>query len=276
MGTPRRDLPDDELAACLIAERVLGVRAEPWDVDGRNGVVDAILHYPNGRIAAFEVTKLVRSEDAQRDSVLSNDDFEWPNLGRWWWDATVGSVRDIPTLRECYRKVIQLCEAHGTTRPEHLNRLVRENDPDVTWVLQSSVSMLGHPDVPAREDGLERPFNVLPPGGSGGPDLVGLGPALTEAFAQPHIAKHFAKLANSTYSVERDDGRQVIALDEQHLFMPVHPHVLPDDAYLGLWHGTELPTEPPPIPEHVTHLWLHVGTRTLLWGPQGWESHPRP
>jgi hypothetical protein len=45
-----------ERSACVIAERTLGVVAEAWDVDGREGVVDAMLTFPDGRRAAFEVT----------------------------------------------------------------------------------------------------------------------------------------------------------------------------------------------------------------------------
>jgi hypothetical protein len=36
-------LSPQEKAACQIAERVLGAVATPWDVNGRPGVVDAML-----------------------------------------------------------------------------------------------------------------------------------------------------------------------------------------------------------------------------------------
>ncbi len=51
-------LSPQEKAACLIAEKVLGAVATPWDVDGRQGVVDAMLTLPGGARAAFEVTAL--------------------------------------------------------------------------------------------------------------------------------------------------------------------------------------------------------------------------
>jgi hypothetical protein len=50
-------LSEDEQCACLIAERCIGVEAVAWDVAGRQGAVEAILTYPGGRTAGFEVTK---------------------------------------------------------------------------------------------------------------------------------------------------------------------------------------------------------------------------
>jgi len=65
-------LSEQEQAACLIAERVLGVVAEPWDVGGRQGVVDAMLVYPTGRRAAFEVTALSGDGALQTVSLLAS------------------------------------------------------------------------------------------------------------------------------------------------------------------------------------------------------------
>jgi hypothetical protein len=52
-----------ERAACLIAERVLRAEATPWDVNGRQGAVDAMfLTLPGDRTAAFEVTNLMGTD----------------------------------------------------------------------------------------------------------------------------------------------------------------------------------------------------------------------
>jgi hypothetical protein len=78
-------LSKDERGACLIAERVLGVVAEAWDVDGREGAVDAMLTYPDGRRAAFEVTSLSAEGAIQTQRLLGRDNFNWPLPGQWWW-----------------------------------------------------------------------------------------------------------------------------------------------------------------------------------------------
>ena len=61
-----------ERAACLIAVRVLEpAEAQAWDIDGREGVVDAILTLQDGRKAAFEVTNLA-AEGALKLSISCN------------------------------------------------------------------------------------------------------------------------------------------------------------------------------------------------------------
>ncbi|MET3807248.1 hypothetical protein ABIB25_004271 [Nakamurella sp. UYEF19] len=107
-----------EQAACLIAERVLGVVAEPWDVGGRQGVVDSMLVYPTGRRAAFEVTALSGDGALQTVSLLGRDQFRWPLPGQWTWTVEVGSPADLPQLKGRYARIALLCEAAGLSRPE--------------------------------------------------------------------------------------------------------------------------------------------------------------
>jgi hypothetical protein len=45
-----------ERLAFAVAGAVLGVTVEPYDRDGRQRAVDAILHYADGREAALEVS----------------------------------------------------------------------------------------------------------------------------------------------------------------------------------------------------------------------------
>jgi hypothetical protein len=89
-----------ERLACRVAERVTGATARAWDVvRGRDGVVDAFLDYPNGRIAAFEVTRAATDPAALKlDNLLGRDGFTWPSPGRWWWTLAVSDVRELPRL----------------------------------------------------------------------------------------------------------------------------------------------------------------------------------
>jgi hypothetical protein len=152
---PLAGLDDAERLACLVAERVTGARARAWDVKGvkgRSGAVDAFLDYPDGRIAAFEVTRIASDQDAlQLENLLGRDGFGWPLSGRWWWDLWISNVRDLPRLRQCFKKVVLLCEAADVTRPEHLGLSDCDNlDHDVIWLVEeSSASLHGYPDVPA-------------------------------------------------------------------------------------------------------------------------------
>ncbi len=256
-------LKPEEKAACLIAERVLGVVAEAWDVKPRQGVVDAMLTYPDGRRAGFEVTKLAENGALQTESLLGSDQFKWPRPGQWAWTIRVGSPADLPRLRNCYARIALLCEAAGAARPDDLWIRQLHSDPDIAWLVEESASdMSGYPERPA--EGKEvRDVMVVPAvrGGTVDDGLVGLRQALETAFNEPHIVRHLAKAGRAE-------------ADERHLFIPVHWTALPFDVSDGL-RGDTLPPEPPPIPAALTHLWLapHFARRILLWTPSGWQNH---
>ncbi len=85
---------------------------------------------------------------------------------------------------------------------------------------------------------------------------------LSTAFRRPHIQEHFQKLARTN-------------TPEQHLFIPLHNTALPVEISSALMFSTALPTAPPPIPTHITHLWLapEYSSRILLWSRgQGWRN----
>src|SRR6185369_4405865 len=104
-------LSEEERAACLVAERCLGVTAEAWDVGGRVGAVDAMLHFPDGRTGALEVTTVAGEGALQTANLLARDENSWPTSGVWCWTINVGSPRDLPQLRSCYQRIILACEA---------------------------------------------------------------------------------------------------------------------------------------------------------------------
>lgn len=92
--------------------------------------------------------------------------------------------------------------------------------------------------------------------------LRGLHAALLGVFAQDGMAKHLRKVAAAD-------------ADERHLCLWLHRSGLPFAVADGLWTGTTLPPQPPPLPERVTHLWLmpQLGDRVLLWTPDDWQQH---
>lgn len=265
MGNRLKGLSRQEKAACLIAEKVLGAVATPWDVQGRQGVVDAMLTLSDGRQAAFEVTALAAVDALQTDALLDRDDFGWPSPGLWWWTVQVGSPRDLPRLKASYSRIALLCEAANVTRPKQLWIRHKNVDPDIAWLVEESTSdMWGHPEVAAVDGDRVRETMVVPAGRGGGVDhsLVGLNQALLEAFAEPPMPRHLEKVARAE-------------ADERHLFVSIHRSALPFAVADGLWTGAVLPSEPPPLPAVVTHLWLApaLGRRVLLWTPFGWEEH---
>ncbi|MEU5755356.1 hypothetical protein [Streptomyces sp. NPDC047829] len=264
MSERTRDIPADERAACQIAERVLGATAIPWDINGRQGAVDAMLLLPSGKTAAFEVTKLAADGALQIDSILARVNHSWPSPGEWWWSIQIGSPLDIPKLRQCYARIALLCEAYGVDDPYALWR-ANHDDSDLAWLIEdSSAVMHGYPSVPAVDGDVKRDVMVVPRGRGGGVDrsLLGLQSALNDAFQAPHMASHFEKIA-------RADA------DEHHLFVPLHFTALPFNVAYGLMEGDTLPPDPPPVPTSITHLWLapQFAQRVLLWSSGGWQQH---
>jgi hypothetical protein len=107
-------LPGQERDACLIAVRVLEAdAAEAWDVDGRQGAVEAMLTLQDGHRAAFEVTKLAADGALHTASLLAKDNHRWPLPGDWFWSIEVGSPQDLRRLKDTYQNIILICERAG-------------------------------------------------------------------------------------------------------------------------------------------------------------------
>ncbi len=255
-------LSEEEQCACLIAERSIGVEAVAWDVAGRQGAVEAILTYPGGRTAAFEVTKLAADGALQTQSLLARDEHFWPSAGEWAWTISVGSRRDIPRLEKAYENIIRICEAAGVERPHELLGWSREAHPDLKWLVQEfSSQMTGHRNVRAKQ----WPGVMVVPEARGGftdHTMSGFAEALRAEFERSHIPRRFEKL-------ERADA------DERHIFINLHDSALPFGIASELIDET-LPSEPPPVPDYIDYVWIapRFSRRVLLWNrADGWKNH---
>ena len=252
-------LDRQEKAACLLAVHVLeAVEAEAWDIDGRQGAVDAILTLHDGRKAAFEVTNLGTESALKLAMLLAKDKHKWPLPGDWFWHIEVGSLEDLRRLKQCYENIILICEHAGEPYPYQI-AWEPSAQQDLQWlVYESSSVMTGYPDV-------TKPGAMVVPVAGGGvvdESLSGFADALSEAFKSPHIESHFEKLAKAD-------------ADERHLFIPLHDSALPFSISSELVFEDTLPPDPPPLPDSVTHLWLAPAgsRRVLLWSQAvGWRN----
>jgi hypothetical protein len=245
------------------------VDVQPYDCAGRQGAVDALLRYRDGRVGALEVTWLAAPGAQQLDRLVAAEAFSWELPGRWQWTVAISDPRDLPRLRRCFISVVLWCEAHEIENPRQYWRAHGEPIPeDVLWAASGSVTFLGN----------RRALSVNPDGRRGHAwlthyasgvlvdhSLAGLTDALQTALGETHMPRHLEKL------------RLHPDVDERHLFLPVHLTGLGDQIGDALLMGTTLPPETPPLPEKVTHLWLahHFGERVLLGTADGWsERHP--
>lgn len=75
----------DERLVALALERATGATARSHDVDGRQGAVDLVLTFPDGRVAAVEVTSLAGDGVRRRDALARGGRRAWPDPRRPWW-----------------------------------------------------------------------------------------------------------------------------------------------------------------------------------------------
>lgn len=219
-----------EQAASRIAERALGAKADPWDVEGRQGAVDARLTLPDGRIAAFEVTAHAAAS-CKPTHCWGGTTNEWPSPGQWWWSIQIGSVKGAAAPARHLRGRRPSLRSACVTRSEDLRRLLLAPDPDVDWLAMEALSsMQGHPDVPAKDGAKIRHTSVVAREGGGGVDhaLAGLRKALLEALQEPNLARHLNKVANA-------------GCDERLLFIIIRLSALPYAVLDGLAFGDRLP-----------------------------------
>lgn len=256
----------EQFAACAV-ERATGAKAAAHDVGGRQGAYDFALTYADGRTGAVEVTSHAGPGRRQLEGVLGKDNFAWPNPGQWAWSTAVADPADLSRFGEVYAHVIALCEGHGAIRPDLLPWEVRYADPDLRWLETSTVSMSGHPSVPAADGDRRRPVYVLPEGGGGviDEDLVGLDQAVADLLAVPSVTRRVAKVGGAV-------------TDERHLFVSVDTSGLPfpiAGALMG--RPARLPsTTELVLPRRLTHLWLAPRYLHVLLGwtvSDGWRAH---
>ena len=254
-------LPRQEREACLIAVQALKpAAAEAWDIDSRQGAVDAMLTLHDGRKAAFEVTNLAGEGALEVAGRLARDNHSWPLPGDWFWSIQVDSPQALTRLKATYQKIILILEAAGEPYPDRGQTAWSPSaDADLRWLVEDSGSnMIGHPDIAAKNRGAM--VTAVARFGFVDESLSGFGDELSEAFRTPHIPEHFEKLEKA-------------AADERDLFIPLHDSTLTSGISSELTFGETLPSEPPPVPDYITRLWLApaYSRRVLLWRENdGW------
>ncbi len=260
--------PSPEEARCFeIFRRVMGQRVEPYDHSGRQGAVDGIVTYADGRTAAVEVTSTGPAVRRQLEALLAADRFRWPCRCTWRWTLSIDDPKEIPKAKAVLQEVVDACEAAGVSRPHQLSYEVLDVDADLQWAADSSVlfngsSMLGPNVAP---DGST--FAWVHPGSIGGfpgeDGFATLGAELGTVLTTEPVSKR----------VEKVSGAEA---DERHLMVGVNLTAFSFPVISALMDEDTQPSSPPTgLPDAVTHLWLipQYGKRVLVFADDGWTSH---
>jgi hypothetical protein len=259
---PLAGLSSQERFAALVVANAVGAFAEAHDVGGRQGAVDVLLTYPDGAVAALEVTSQAGAGVQQRNALTRN---EVPNTGKWTWHISIGSVGDLPELLDRYARIIATSEALGITSPSRLYTRSLPS-PDFEWLMESSVTMSGLPDVPADGVPHRQWIRILPQSDGGAIDetLAGLPDAVNEMLHLPNQARHVEKLRASE-------------LGETHLFIAFDEGSLPFAQRAALvGRPTALPQDGLVLPDGLTYVWFVSDFSHTLYGygHGDWRIHP--
>jgi hypothetical protein len=252
--------PEERFAFAVVA-RVLAATVEPYDIRGRQGAIDAILHYRDGRTAALEVSSIGPEDEAGILNYLGARGHCRSIAGvtrRW----LIQVPRDFhPADMRKIDKVLPRCEA---SQAESLSELAGEGE-EIDDLLSQGVRA-------TRAAGMADPagsriYFVLPPmGGFSGSGMASLPDELAEALRTPKMQSKIRKLA-------------VAGVKERHLFLVARPSAFSWPVYDGLAFGGPLPTGVPRLPDDLSQVWLVSGIQAggVVRGisGRGWcRDHP--
>jgi hypothetical protein len=239
------ELRPDERFAFEVARRVLTATIEPWDIGGRQRAVDAMVHYPDGRAAALEVSSIGPQDEAAIMHYL----------------ASRGQCKTIPGLRHTWivevprnfhpadmRKIetaLRSCEERGL---KHLSDLASADQGADTLLLRSvRAHIVARPEDAGNTE--PRVYYMLPAmGGWPGPGMASLAAELAEVLRTSTIQSKLRKLAAT-------------GLTERHLILAVRPTVFSFPVFDALAFGGPLPDQKPDLPAGLSQIWLITGIR---------------
>lgn len=255
-------LPPDsaESVAYRLVAMCTGAAVEHYDHSGRQGAVDALLHFPDDRTAVLEVTSAAAPGQRQLDAIRRRRDMLPTNPGKWIWLAQLRTPQDFAELKHRAGRIILRSEELGIASPHTATNLT--DDPDFDWLVNSKVTLQGFPGSP-KAGGDDHPLTVLEgmTGGGRNERPRDFEDAVVTLLREQHIVKRARKLLRSGYT-------------EQHLFIMVDETALSESAHYALRKRSTPPTDVVQLPLGVTHLWLLVAFshRLLLATVDSWES----
>ncbi|WP_037306986.1 hypothetical protein [Amycolatopsis orientalis] len=237
----------DEQVAFAVVERVLGARVEPYDLGGRQNVVDGLLHYPDGREGVLEISSIGPQAEAAITAVLADRTKTRYTVDglRSTWIVTV--PRNFPPKDlKGIDALLLMCERHDVPSLDQLYgaALLGQISSAVTDAVDAGVSA----NVARSSTGRPPEVWVLVDGvgglADGGERL--LPGELAIHLESPTMQSKLTKLGK--------DGH-----NDRHLFLWVRMSAFSYAVTDNLYFGGPLPSEAPDLPGGLTQLWLAGG-----------------
>lgn len=240
-----------------VVRRVTGAAVEHVDDGSVPGQYDARLTYPDGRLAALEMTTL--ADEAALEMLAFPIELELPETPHWW-DLRYprGRVlrKDIKRHVPALVRWLDQLDIDNADKVESWLRVA----PEWRWYERSGVRLrrYGTTSRGGRVDVLPDSF-----GGVVDDKLEGLADWIESLQGEQWWRDNTAKVARSGY-------------EELHLAVRLHDSKVPFGIFAGLWNPEEIRSREPSGMAPLTDLWLVVGygdTVTRWSSGSGWTVH---
>jgi hypothetical protein len=238
-----------------VVRRVTGAVVEHVDDGSAPGMVDALIFYPDGRMAALEITTVGNRKHLEMESF--DHMLEVPGTPHWWDLRYPGPLsrrdieRHIPVL-------IGWMDRLGFEDVSELGKLLA-GWPEWQWYENAGVQLRRYKG--ASTGGR---VDILPMGGGGFVDerLEGLCEWVESQQGESWWTSNVEKLARSGHS-------------ELHLAVRLHESGMPFPMWMGLWNPTLIQTPEPTGMGPLTDLWIlpAYGQTVTRWSARtGWTA----
>jgi hypothetical protein len=225
----------ERIAAHLVGYET-GAAVVSHDTDGRQGAVDFLLEWPDGRRGALEVTLVTEKASIAWQGMAMKEGWRWPAESSWEFRSAAPNF-PYKFVRQVALRAVELCDAHGVDRPEQLPSELLETELDLARFLADGIGTLRRtrfgPGVVIYQvtraefvDNAPRDFARV----------------VETWYEEPHMASHIEKLARTA------------DVSERHLFLVPTDEVLPARFFTD---DFEVPASAPPAGfDSLDALWV--------------------
>ena len=198
----------EQIAAHLVALET-GAVVTRHDCGGRQGAVDFLILWPDGRQGGLEVTLITEPRSAAWQGMAAKEGWRWPAGTSWEFRAGLVSFPYRRT-RGAVLRAVELCDLWSVDDPTALPAKALVNEHELRWFLSDQVGTLRRaslsPGVALYQDVRAEFIDAAPPDFS----------LVVEGWLRlPHMAPHLEKVRNA------------MGLDEKHLFLVPVDEMLP-------------------------------------------------
>src|SRR5687767_8155632 len=122
----------EDIAAHLVSH-ALGAEVKRFDVDGRQGAVDFMLSWPDGRRGALEVTLVTDPRSSGWQGLAAKEGWRWPAPSGWEFRLH-GDDMPYRRARHAVLTAVELCDLAGVDALDQLSSDVAVNAPELGWL----------------------------------------------------------------------------------------------------------------------------------------------